>query len=49
MREWIEATQSDQAAFCTYYKIYTLTALPAAKYDAAVRTFEAKKKKQASK
>ena len=49
LREWIEATQSDQAAFCTYYKIDTLTALPSAKYDAAVKTFEAKKKKQASK
>mgnify|MGYP001573960415 FL=1 len=49
LREWIEATQSDQAAFCAYYKVDTLTALPAAKYDAAVKTFEAKKKKQASK
>ena len=48
LREWIEITSSDQAAFCAYYKVAKLSDLPATKFDAAVNTFKTKQKKQAA-
>jgi hypothetical protein len=45
LNEWMEATDSDPAAFCRAFKVDSVANLPAKDYQRAVAMFQAKQKK----
>lgn len=45
LNEWMEATESDPAAFCRAFKVDSVEKLPAKDYQRAIAMFQAKQKK----